>query len=140
MQEWLAARQITRIEEATRDEMARDLAAAPDRLRIAFRQLDLPLAPLVEGVRQDSFSHLERTLLQLAALYEQSAPAQQRSIRALVITARQHACWALRSSRATPQARSEKQEMELWMHTWLENPTLFATWLPLRKRAIAASA
>jgi len=28
-----------------------------------------------------------------------------------------------------------KEEMVLWMLTWLENPGVFATWLELRKRA-----
>ena len=86
-----------------------------------------PLDPLVEGVRQDSFEALERTLLQLQELYVQGAAGT----RSMVIQAKDHAKLAARRE----SAASVKQEMVLWMLTWLENPALFPDWLALRKRA-----
>jgi hypothetical protein len=100
-------------------------------LRRLLRATGLPLAPLVAGVRQDSLPALERSLLDL---YEEYAQAQksadkdkERFCRRLVIEAKDHARWALRRGRA------EKEEMILWMLTWLENPGIFPAWVSLRK-------
>jgi hypothetical protein len=86
----------------------------------------------VEGVRQDSLPELERTLDALAAAYAAADPARRRTIRADVILARQHAGWAARG--APPERAPEKEEMLLWLRTWLENPPLFPAWVALRKR------
>jgi hypothetical protein len=31
----------------------------------------------------------------------------------------------------------EKEEMVLWMMTWLENPDVFEAWVPLRKNHLS---
>ena len=87
----------------------------------------IALDPFIEGVRQDSFENLERTLLQLQSAYESGDVARKRSYRDLVIRAKDHAKFAL-------EKKPEKQEMLLWMLTWLENPPAFHLWLGLRKR------
>lgn len=94
---------------------------------------------MVEGVRQEDYAQLERTLLALAAEYEAADPGRRKQVRAVVITARQHADWARRNPNATAVHRAEKDEMVLWLRTWLENPPLFASWLGLRKRVLDGS-
>lgn len=89
--------------------------------RRLLRESGAPLAPLVEGVRQDSLDHLGRTL---AALLDQPEPEARR----LVIEAKDHARMAQRRA-ATP----EREEKLLWMTVWLENRPLFRDWLQLRR-------
>ena len=54
----------------------------------------------------------------------------RQSIRRVVIEAKEHARWAARK----PERRVEKEEMALWMLTWLENPPLFPQWVQLRRK------
>jgi hypothetical protein len=110
-----------------------------DYLRRLLRETGIPLAPLVGGIRQDSFEELERTLLEMEREYADAvsrgnAPLAQ-ACRRTVITAKDHARFALRSPRLTAEHISCKTEMLLWMLTWLENPGVFPKWLGLRKRA-----
>ena len=100
-------------------------------LRRLLRESGVPLAPLVEGVRQENFDALESSLLNLLAEYERGDLAAKTSVRRLVIESKDHARWAAR----IPEKRSEKQEMALWMLTWLENPPLFPQWVRLRREA-----
>jgi hypothetical protein len=98
-------------------------------LRAALLECGLALAPLVEGVRQDSLENLERTLVALGAEYAAGDAARRKQVRAVVIEARRHAALASR--------RKPKGEELLWLRTWLENPPLFAEWVDLRRRACA---
>jgi hypothetical protein len=100
-------------------------------LRRLLRESGVPLSPLVEGVRQESFDALESSLLNLLAEYESGDMAMRTTIRRLVIESKDHARWAARK----PEKRGEKQEMALWMLTWLENPPLFPQWVKLRRQA-----
>ncbi|MGJ5820132.1 hypothetical protein [Paludibaculum fermentans] len=104
--------------------------------RQALLEAGLDLTPMVEGVRQDSFEHLERTLLALGTEYELGDTARRKEVRGTVITARQHADWAMRNPNSSEVHRAEKAEMVLWLRTWLENPPLFPAWLLLRKRVM----
>ncbi len=97
-------------------------------LRRLLRATGLELSPLAEGVRQDSFEDLERTLLALEREYAAAEPAQARVLRRVVIQAKDHARLAL------GRGKSEKQEMILWMLTWLENPAAFPLWVRMRLR------
>jgi hypothetical protein len=54
-------------------------------------------------------------------------------LRRLVITAKEHARFAARSTR-DEQKRVEKLEMAEWMLVWLENPQVFSEWAKLRRR------
>jgi hypothetical protein len=99
-------------------------------LRRLLRESGVPLGPFVEGVRQHSLEALESSLLNLLKEYEGGDPAQKASIRRLVIESKEHARWAAR----VPDKRAEKQEMALWMLTWLENPPLFPQWVKLRRQ------
>jgi hypothetical protein len=99
-------------------------------LRRLLRESGVPLSPLVEGVRQENFDALESSLLNLLAEYESGDVAMRTTIRRLVIESKDHARWAARK----PEKRGEKQEMALWMLTWLENPPLFPQWVKLRRQ------
>ena len=90
-------------------------------LRKLLRESGVPLAPMVDGVRQSNLGALELSLLALLAEYESGDAAHKRAVRKLVITAKDHAKW------------THKEENLLWLTTWLENPPLFAAWARLRK-------
>jgi len=60
---------------------------------------------------------------------ESSEPPRRMAVRRLVITAKEHARLAARN----PAKRPEKDEMVLWLTTWLENPPVFREWVSLRK-------
>jgi len=127
----------TSIGEAEFEQLRTDLAPVSDHeLRRLLRESRLPLAPLVEGVRQNSLQDLERTLCALAREYASGGPDRRQAIRRLVITARDHARLAARRT----EAASGKAEMILWMNIWLESPEVFRAWVALRKLAPLASA
>jgi hypothetical protein len=116
--------------------------ASTDYLRRLLRDSGLPLAPLVEGVRQSTLADLERTLLALELEYATATVAEDRTraaaCRALAIEARDHARWAARRT-ADPARRAEKEEALTWLQTWLEYPPAFPTWVTLRKRVLSGS-
>lgn len=95
---------------------------------------------MVEGVRQDSFDQLERTLLALEAEYsparERGDAPRQKACRRLVIEAKDHARWFLRRPAVTEEERREKREMIDWMLVWLENPAIFPEWVRLRRKGV----
>ena len=117
------------IDERLAAELAARLApVSASWLRTLLRKSGTPLAPLVEGVNQESMDELERTLLRLAEEYA----AGKKQARAVVIEAKNRMRWA--ASRASDEtARSEKAEMLLWAMTWLENPAAFPVWARLRR-------
>lgn len=123
--EWLASRSSAEVDEPLYAELR---AAIPEvsegTVKKALRESGLKLAPLVEGVRQDTLEHLERTLRALLDEYEQGDRARQKQVRAVVITAKQHARW------------SKHEEPQLWLQTWLENPPLFPSWVEIRKKLL----
>ena len=117
------------------EKLKRELAPVSDSyLRQLVKASGVALSPLVEGVAQDSLQSLRRTLVALQHEYSQTDRDGARKCRQFVIDAKQRARWAAR--KATHQDKREsKEEMILWMVTWLENPGLFADWVSLRERA-----
>ena len=109
--------------------------AAP-RLRKLLRETGAPLAPLVNGVRQDDLASLGATLLdlhgELADARAHQDRARESQCRLLVIEAKEHARWAAKRA-ADPARRAEKEEMAAWMLVWLENPEIFPAWLRARR-------
>jgi hypothetical protein len=104
-----------------------------DYLHRLLKEAKWPLAPFVEGVSLASFPDLERTLCNLQDLYEAGDAAGRRTCRQLVIQAKDRLRWSMRSRELDSEAIEAKQEMMLWMQTWLENPGLFDTWVKVRK-------
>ena len=131
LRRWLEQVRPTRIGEREWTMLHVELApVSGSTLRRLLRESGVPLAPLVEGVRQETFDALESSLLSFLREYEHSDLAGRTSIRRVVIEAKEHARWAGRQ----PDRRAEKQEMALWMLTWLENPPLFPQWVKLRRQ------
>jgi hypothetical protein len=118
------------IGEAEFAELRRALAPVSESyLRKLLRESGVPLSPMVEGVRQGNFEELEASLLAMLDQYEMAGVERRRDVRRLVIAAKDHARWASRR----PEKRVGKEEMILWMLTWLENPPLFPDWVKLRR-------
>jgi hypothetical protein len=127
---WLEQREQPLIGEAEFALLRAELAPISESyLRKLLRESGVPLDPMVEGVRQGTFAELEASLLGLLAEYESSDPARRMAVRRLVITAKEHARLAARN----PGRRSEKEEMILWLSTWLENPPVFREWVSIRR-------
>ncbi len=124
-------RRPARIGEAEWEELRLELAPVSEaNLRKLLRESAVPLAPLVEGVRQETFDALEHSLDRMLAEYENGDAARRVLVRKAVITAKDHARFAARN----PEKRAEKEEMILWMRTWLENPPVFGEWVRLRRQ------
>ncbi len=124
--------------------LARLAPVSPSYLRALLRQSGAPLCPLVEGVRQESLHELGRTLEALEAVYRQARQAgdaeRQRLCRRLVIEAKDHARWALRRGKLTPEQAAWRREAIQWMLVWLENPEAFPVWAALRRRRLEGAA
>ena len=128
---WLAEHHPARIGEAEFAQLFTALAPVSESyLRKLVRECGVPLDAMVEGVRQTTFDDLEASLLNLLEEYEQGDAAHRMAVRRLVITAKDHARLATRN----PEKRAEKEEMILWLTTWLENPPVFAEWVSIRRR------
>lgn len=139
LQSLIQDRGITAVDEAAFAELQAALAPIGDRaLRKLLRDTGLPLAPTVEGVRQENFAELERTLIALQAECESAVAAgdrvRARQCRNLVITAKDHARLAARTARDEQRAKP-KEDMASWMLVWLENPALFSQWVRLWRQA-----
>jgi hypothetical protein len=131
---WIADRHPERIGETEYAELRNALAPISESyLRKLLRDSGAQLDPLVEGVRQGSYDELHESLLQLLDIYQRGDRARQRAVRAVVITAKDHARLAAHSKNASPEKCSEKEEMVLWLLTWLENPGVFPDWARLRR-------
>lgn len=104
---------------------------SPRYLRELLRKSGWKLAPMVEGVRVDSFEGLERTLVALAGEYT----ARPREVRRLVIEAKDHAKLAAARGQ-DPEVKAQREEMVRWMLVWLENPPVFEVWARLRAARI----
>jgi hypothetical protein len=136
--EYLARTQPAQISATEWNELRAELAPIPDRaLRQLLRDCGVPLASEIDGIRQDSLVEMERTLLAVLADYEQGDSQRRQLCRNVVITAKDHARLALRRLPQEDPRRADKEEMILWMLTWLENPGVFAAWLDLRKKMLA---
>jgi len=128
---WLEEHRPAQIGEAEFALLGADLApVAESYLRRLVRECGVPLHPMVEGVRQGTFAELEASLLRLLAEYESGDPPRRMAVRRLVITAKEHARLAARN----PVKRPDKEEMILWLTTWLENPPVFREWVGIRRR------
>lgn len=129
------------IDPATAERLRAQLGPLSNKLwRDLLRDCGWPLSPLVEGVRQDDLTHLERTLLGLWQVYLAGSRQTQTLCRAMVIESKDHARLAARRLPDGDPKKALKQEMQLWMLTWLENPGAFELWVGLRKQRLAAIA
>jgi hypothetical protein len=127
---WLADHAPERVGLSEWEEIRQALApVSGSYLRRLLRESGVPLDSLVEGVRQEDLDSLKRSLLALLLEYKSGFAKEARR---LVIEAKDHARFALKK-------HPEKQEMILWMVTWLENPEIFPQWVELRLKALRAN-
>lgn len=139
---WLADRNWDSVTETRAGELAQAFSdCSDDTRRAALLESGTPLAPLIEGVVQDTYKHLEATLGALLSEYlaaRESGDAPRRQlIRSIVIRAKDHTELAAHNPKTHDLKRAVKLEMALWLRTWLENPPLFPAWVELRKRQIS---
>ena len=130
LRQWLENERPSQVTEAHFEELRERLTPVSEGyLRRLLRASGAALSPLVEGVVQDSFENLERTLRALAEEYERADRIRAKLIRGQVIQAKDHARWAALRS---PGKALVKSEMATWLLIWLENPSLFQIWADLR--------
>jgi hypothetical protein len=137
---WVTENRPAIIDPPVLERIAAALAPVSARyLRDLVRDSGVPLHPLVEGVRQDTFEHLADTLTRLSEVYESARAtpdrATQSACRGLVIEAKDHARWSLRRLGDSQDEQKVKTEMIEWMIVWLENPEIFPVWARLRLAA-----
>jgi hypothetical protein len=131
--EWMERAHPERIGEEEFREIQRALAPVSESyLRKLVRECGVALGPMVEGVCQGNLDELERSLLALMGEYSGGDAARRGAVRRLVITAKDHARWAAKT-------HPEKEEMLLWMTTWLDNPAVFPEWVRLRRAQISGA-
>ena len=128
LSEWIQHHQPSLIGPIEFEELARELRPISESyLRKILRDSGVRLAAIIDGVRQSNLGELELSLLALLAEYEAGDADKKRTVRKLVITAKDRARWR------------HKEENLLWLTTWLENPPLFPAWARLRRSAQATS-
>ena len=89
------------------------------------------------GVRQQSLVALEGSLLDLQLVYA-GQPDQAYACRKLVIQAKDRARFASRNRKVAEPVRVLKEEMVRWMLVWLDDPSMFESWVRTRKRQLAS--
>jgi len=136
LERWIAEHSPTCIGETEYVELRSVLAPISESyLHRLLRESGIALDPMVDGVRQGSFDELQESLERLLEIYQSGDAQRKKSVRAIVITAKDHARLASRSPKISEERRAEKEEMVLWLLTWLENPAIFPDWAGLRRVA-----
>ena len=139
LREYLAARQIAAIGETEWRALLRELAPVSESyLRELLHDTGLPFAQPYAGIRQKTFADLERSLMEMLAVYREAMNCGDRQraryCRRQVIAAKDRARFAARSAKTSAEKKARKEEMAAWMLVWLENPEVFPPWVEIRKR------
>jgi hypothetical protein len=107
-------------------------------LRRLLADVAIPVEQPFAGVRQRTFEELEGSLLAMAEVYarakETGDRARAQQCRNAVIQAKDHARFAVRSPKTSPEKKAQKEEMIQWMLVWLDDPGVFPAWIKLRKQ------
>ena len=136
LQRWIAEHAPERIGESEYAKLRSTLAPISESyLHKLLRESGVALDPMIDGVRQGSFDELQESLERLLEIYQTSDAQRKKAVRLLAITAKDHARLAARSPKLSEERRAEKEEMVLWLLTWLENPSIFPDWAGLRRVA-----
>jgi hypothetical protein len=136
--EYLEERRPAAITEAVWRELRERLAGVSEGyLRQLLWGTGLPFELPFAGIRQHTFEELEESLKGMARIYAEAMAAGDREraryCRRQVIGARARA-------RFGAAKRAEKTEMAGWMLVWLEDPSVFESWVEVRKRVLEAGA
>ncbi|HWE48949.1 MAG TPA: hypothetical protein VG273_04140 [Bryobacteraceae bacterium] len=110
--------------------------ALPDISDVTLRSAGLAIAQPWLGVIQHSEAELEKTLLDLAAVY--AARSDLRGLcRQQVIAAKDRARWLSKSARIDGERQQIKAGMVEWMLVWLDDPAMFEAWIRARRARMA---
>lgn len=132
----IAAAQPAIADELLFAELKSRLAPVSDSyLRQLLRESGVPLTAAVEGVSLHSLPDNRRTLIALAELYHQRDLAGRRAVRDLALEAKTRLRFLVART-ADDDLRAAREEMLLWVLTWLENPQAFQLWVTLREHAV----
>src|SRR5216684_1403600 len=94
---WIERERPERIGELEWQRLLTDLApVSVGHLRKLLRECGTPLAPMIEGVRQQDFGALEASLRRLLEEYERGDTKRRAKVRRLVVEGKDHARWAAR--------------------------------------------
>jgi hypothetical protein len=126
------------VDETVWETLKRDLAPISESyLRHLIKQSGHPMTPIVEGVNMSTREDADRTLQALAAEYESGDPHRRKLCRALVLETKERIRWQLRRSSQSGKPAADpqefRQELLLWVSTWLENPAIFPEWIAIRR-------
>ena len=138
LREYLDQRKPAVIGDAEWRELRERLAPVSESyLRQMLRDSEVAVEPPFGGVRQSTFDELEESLVEMEAVYDAAKSAGDRekatACRRAVIDAKDRARWATRSAKVAEDKRLQKAEMLEWMLVWLENPSVFPSWIKLRR-------
>jgi hypothetical protein len=141
LEDYLRERRPAAISEEFWRELAALLAPISDSyLRDLLQATGLHIAQPMGGVRQGSFEELEASLLELENEYAMAVARGDRTrataCRRAVIQAKDRAKLISKKENVDAEKRRQKAEMTEWMLVWLENPGIFASWVPLRKKSL----
>jgi hypothetical protein len=136
---YLSEKNLREVTESEWREIAAALAPISENyLRRLLADTAIPVAQPYAGVRQKTFEELERSLLDMEAVYrlakESGDRARAQQCRNAVIQGKDHARLAARSPKASPEKKAQKEEMIQWMLVWLDDPGVFPAWVKLRKQ------
>ncbi len=137
--EYLKEKNLGRVTEREwREIVARLAPVSESYLRRLLADTAIPVAQPFAGVRQKTFKELEDSLLAMEEVYSQAKEtgdrARAQQCRNAVIQAKDHARFAARSPKASPEKKVQKEEMIQWMLVWLDDPGVFPAWVKLRKK------
>jgi|SRR5271165_995855 len=90
-------------------------------------------------VHWKTLDELEASLRDFQRRYEDDA-VQRRLLRDAVIKAKDRARFASRNPKVSAGKRTEKEEMVRWMLVWLDDPSMFADWVTLRRGRLGGAA
>ena len=89
------------------------------------------MAPALK-IHWKTFAELEASLRDFQRMYEDD-PLRRRELRQIVIKTKDRARFASRNPKVSPDKRAVKEEMVQWMLVWLDDPSMFADWVTLRR-------
>jgi hypothetical protein len=137
--EYLKEENLSQVSEREwREIVARLAPVSESYLRRLLADTPIPVDQPFAGVRQKTFDELEGSLVAMGEVYIRSKEtgdrARERQCRNAVIQAKDHARFAARSPKVSPDKKAQKEEMIQWMLVWLDDPGVFPAWVKLRKQ------
>jgi hypothetical protein len=136
---YLKEKNLSRVTEREwREIVARLAPVSESYLRRLLADTAIPVDQPFAGVRQKTFEELDGSLLAMEEVYtrakERGDQARAQQCRNSVIQAKDHARFAARSPKTSPEKKVQKEEMIQWMLVWLDDPGIFPAWVKLRKQ------